>query len=186
MKRKRTSAKEDWIRQGLQILVEFGEKSLTIENLLSRMKLTKGSFYHHFKDREDYIKELIESWKSTMTVKIIESLHGLKDAQSMYKALEDSIERTFSPEIEIAFRNWAQKSPYIAEIVAEVDTWRTITIENIVALQGIKKAQCWLLARFAYSAFIGGLFVRPVADRKEQRKWSDLFWSILIEWKKID
>ncbi len=46
-----------WFEQGFEILKTKGAADLTIENLTTRLNKTKGSFYHHFKSRNNYFEK---------------------------------------------------------------------------------------------------------------------------------
>ena len=44
--------REDWLEQGLAVLVQAGVEALTIDGMCQRLGVTKGSFYYHFQNRE--------------------------------------------------------------------------------------------------------------------------------------
>ena len=60
-------SKETWIKKGLKVLAESGAASLTIKGLSFRLNVTKGSFYHHFKNRIVFINEMLEYWENQLT-----------------------------------------------------------------------------------------------------------------------
>lgn len=53
----RKIAEEDWITEGLRLLAEPGKDRLRIQTLADRLQVTKGSFYHHFRDRQQFMAE---------------------------------------------------------------------------------------------------------------------------------
>ena len=54
------STKQRLIDAGLRMLLEHGYNSLGIQALLTATKTPKGSFYHHFKDKEDFALKVID------------------------------------------------------------------------------------------------------------------------------
>lgn len=66
------STKQRLIDAGLRMLLEQGYNSLGIQALLSATKIPKGSFYHHFKDKEDFALKVIDAY--------IEEVHAGLDA----------------------------------------------------------------------------------------------------------
>ncbi|CAG0952441.1 partial Tetracycline repressor protein class A from transposon 1721, partial [Rhodocyclaceae bacterium] len=52
-----------WTRAALDILAEKGLDGIRVEVLAKRLKVTKGSFYWHFKDRRDLLDAVLETWK---------------------------------------------------------------------------------------------------------------------------
>ena len=54
--------KQDWLGEGRFVLGQDGVTGLTIDGLAKKLGLTKGSFYHHFKNGQDYQQELVAFW----------------------------------------------------------------------------------------------------------------------------
>ena len=64
--------KQRLIEAGLRMLLERGYNSLGVQALLDETGIPKGSFYHHFKDKEDFALQVIEAY--------IGEVHGVLDA----------------------------------------------------------------------------------------------------------
>jgi TetR/AcrR family transcriptional repressor of nem operon len=58
------STKQRLIDAGLRMLLEQGYNSLGIQALLTATGTPKGSFYHHFKDKEDFALKVIDAYIS--------------------------------------------------------------------------------------------------------------------------
>ena len=56
------STKQRLIDAGLRMLLQQGYNSLGIQALLTETKTPKGSFYHHFKDKEDFALKVIDAY----------------------------------------------------------------------------------------------------------------------------
>jgi TetR/AcrR family transcriptional repressor of nem operon len=56
------STKQRLIDAGLRMLLEQGYNSLGIQALLTATETPKGSFYHHFKDKEDFALQVIDAY----------------------------------------------------------------------------------------------------------------------------
>lgn len=56
------STKQRLIDAGLRMLLEQGYNSLGIQALLTATEIPKGSFYHHFKDKEDFALKVIDAY----------------------------------------------------------------------------------------------------------------------------
>ena len=54
------STKQRLIDAGLRLLLEQGYNSLGIQALLDATDTPKGSFYHHFKDKEDFALQVLD------------------------------------------------------------------------------------------------------------------------------
>lgn len=51
---------EDWIKKGIELFSQGGIDALNVEKMAKILNCTKGSFYHHFKSRENYIDQILE------------------------------------------------------------------------------------------------------------------------------
>lgn len=56
------STKQRLIDAGLRMLLEQGYNSLGIQALLTATETPKGSFYHHFADKEDFALKVIDAY----------------------------------------------------------------------------------------------------------------------------
>ncbi len=54
--------KQRLIDAGLSMLLEHGYHDLGIQALLAETRTPKGSFYHHFKDKEDFALQVIDQY----------------------------------------------------------------------------------------------------------------------------
>lgn len=56
------ATKQRLIDAGLRLLLEQGYNSLGIQALLDATDTPKGSFYHHFKDKEDFALQVLDAY----------------------------------------------------------------------------------------------------------------------------
>lgn len=56
------STKQRLIETGLGMLLEHGYNDLGVQALLDATGIPKGSFYHHFKDKEDFALQVIDAY----------------------------------------------------------------------------------------------------------------------------
>ena len=73
---------EDWLKLALETLDNEGIHKVNVEYLARQLKVTKGSFYWHFKNRESLLKEMLNYWTETLTTDVIQrSRQNSKDAK---------------------------------------------------------------------------------------------------------
>jgi len=116
-------SKKDWFDAGLKVLSEFGLGSLTIEKLTGDLGVTKGSFYHHFHNVEDFQRGLITYWGD----QYISTSSGMPDDPDELTLLLDNImEESFAglTEPELTIRVWALQDAMVRSIVEQVDKVR--------------------------------------------------------------
>jgi TetR/AcrR family transcriptional repressor of nem operon len=60
------STKQRLIDAGLRMLLQQGYNSLGIQALLDETGTPKGSFYHHFKDKEDFALQVLDAYMTAV------------------------------------------------------------------------------------------------------------------------
>ena len=60
----------DYFDAGMEFLAIGGVQSVTIANLCARLRVTKGSFYHHFQSGDQFKIELLAHWASACTQQV--------------------------------------------------------------------------------------------------------------------
>jgi AcrR family transcriptional regulator len=69
----------DWVVEALETLRRESIVGVSVENIARSMGVTKGSFYYHFKDKEELVDWLLEYWETELTDKVnthVSHLHG--------------------------------------------------------------------------------------------------------------
>ena len=56
--------REDWLRAARLALLRGGVEAVRVEKLARDLDVTKGSFYWHFKDRDELLDLLLREWES--------------------------------------------------------------------------------------------------------------------------
>jgi AcrR family transcriptional regulator len=79
--------KSSWLKLGIQTLDQKGWKELKINDLCQQLQVTKGSFYHWFKSKQDYEWQVLEFWKQRFTTSFIEVAEKGKDSREKLSLL---------------------------------------------------------------------------------------------------
>jgi AcrR family transcriptional regulator len=59
----RQLGREDWIAAGLDVLEAEGWQALRVQPVARRLGVSKGSFYWHFDDRNDWCDAVLAYWE---------------------------------------------------------------------------------------------------------------------------
>ena len=117
-----------WTQAALDTLADEGVTGIRVEVLAKRLHVTKGSFYWHFKDRQDLLAGVLETWKDGRIRDIIKQTRpepGKAEAQIFHVIDVYSASRNKKGIlIELAMREWARRDAQAAATVEEVDAWR--------------------------------------------------------------
>jgi len=148
--------RRDWIEAALDVLADKGLDGLRVEALAKGFKVTKGSFYWHFKDRQDLLAAVLDNWKEGRIRDVSrqaaatpgherEQLHRVIDVYSAARNRKGVW-------IELAIRDWARHDAAAAAIVEEVDAWRLDCTRRLFVACGFSEdeAQSRSLLLYAY------------------------------------
>lgn len=146
--------KDTWLDEGLKILEESGPGSLTIDNLVTRTGKTKGSFYHHFKNRNQYIEAILAHYEEKVTLEI---LHKVQKESGKIERLKKLTELVFqiSSKLELAIRAWALYEPIAKEFQDRIDQKRLNHLKSIYLSSNVDESQAQTMALKNYSIYIG-------------------------------
>ena len=127
--------RNNWLETGLNLLATEGEKALTIERLCQVANRTKGSFYHHFKNRDEFINALLQYWQSEHTSRIISTVEQLDDLNERRQKL-DRLAASLDSQIERAIRNWACGDERVQQALKSVDEKRINYLAKLIGELG--------------------------------------------------
>src|ERR671922_6013 len=72
-------SRERWIAAALDALADGGMAAVAVEPLAARLGVTKGSFYWHFRDRDELLTAALQEWERTGTEELIKRLDQIAD-----------------------------------------------------------------------------------------------------------
>lgn len=105
------------------ILAEEGYGALKQARVCAHLGVTTGSFYHSFKNWEQFTVALLTDWHLQRTTVLIELAKQERDpVETMERLLASSLELQHSSEA--AIRVWAGTDPYVASVQISVDEER--------------------------------------------------------------
>lgn len=173
-----TIDREAWLREGLSVLTELGIDGLTIETLSRRLRITKGSFYHHFTGRGEYVQELLKYWESENTLKISRLAGEIEDPLERIRELIRATSR-LPYEPEVAVRAWALRDPLVKAYQKRVDRLRLEHLEQVHLLLTGDRDRARVGACLAYAVLIGSQQLVPaIHGKKLRRLFEELLWGL--------
>lgn len=156
--------RKDWLETGLHLLGAEGEKAVTIERLCQVANRTKGSFYHHFKNRDEFTNALLEYWQSEYTDRIILIVEQLDDLNERRRKL-DRLAASLDSQIEWAIRKWSGSDERVQQALKRVDEKRINYLAKLIGELGQPDREvAFELAIIEYAIFVGLQHLFPNAD----------------------
>ncbi|NOD95274.1 TetR family transcriptional regulator [Ruegeria sp. HKCCD4884] len=126
-----------WLATAIEVLSKEGQAKLRTEHIAKALGVTRGSFYHHFKNRDEFVFALVDFWAQTFTEQTNANVDGQElsaDRRLLY--LMRLIRDNRLDKYDIAFRSWAAQEPAVAEKVREVDRLRYEFVAELFAEMG--------------------------------------------------
>jgi len=174
----------DWIRTAMEAIVEGGVSAVAVEPLAASLGATKGSFYHHFENRDALIAAVLEDWERSQTEVVIERLGLLPDPGERLRAVMASALADRAGGVRDAALLGAATHPLVKPVVERVTTRRLAYITDTYVQLGFPKAQARRRALLLYSSYVGLFdFVRVGAqnlDDAEFRAYAKEVLAIVV------
>ena len=146
--------KKDWFEKGMKLLASDGFQKITIDNMCTILKVTKGSFYHHFPNMEGYVEALMKYWMEKNTVDFIngtEAITGINEKHSRLNELVSSA----SQKVEQVIRAWSFSNETVRQNVQQVDEMRMKYLVDLNIQAGMDSKEAQNYSILEYGALVG-------------------------------
>lgn len=167
---RKTLSRTDWLDAALRALEKGGVEAVKVLPLASALGTSRGSFYWHFRDRDDLLQSVLAHWEETLTEAVIARARELDDTpQNRFLALLEEVVVRRRGRYDPAVRAWALYDPDAARVVRRVDRTRITFITSLFRDMGFPQSASETRARVAYSYMLGDhqvLYKEPSAKRR--------------------
>lgn len=167
----------DWFAPAFELLAADGPEALTIAGLCRRLRVTKGSFYHHFSGMPEFVDALLRHWEDGFA-SILDEVAGVSDAARRFELTAQHV-HSMPHDAEAALRAWGYRDRAVGSAVARMDRARAQNYANTLALVIDDPERCRLLASMGTAVLIGlQMSDRPVDP--------DRFLRVGLEWARTN
>lgn len=173
-----------WTEAATEVLVDQGIDHVRVDVLAQRLGVTRGSFYWHFRDREELLRSVLAAWRLTATEGLtarLEQAHADPREQ-----LHDVLTLPFrgraatrAARIELAIRAWARRDDMARHAVDEADASRIGYISQLFSALGFPVAQARQRGFLLYSYLVGESLM-PSISTPSQRQARSAFVEQLL------
>lgn len=150
---------QQWIDAATEILAAGSVDGIRVEVLAKSLGVTKGSFYWHFRDRNDLLARLLAHWRDGRIADITRhaaSPPGRERDQALKLIELYSANRSRKGiAIELAIRGWARKDQNAARAVEEVDVVRLDLAGRLLAASGFPEPEARARSLLLYAYVFG-------------------------------
>jgi AcrR family transcriptional regulator len=173
--------RQDWLNIGIQTLIEKGIEAVRVEPLAKLLNVTRGSFYWHFKNRDDLLEEILHEWEARNTRSIIEQIEGLDCVPNAKLLSLFEIAAEDDNLLEKAVRVWSVNDARAAMAIARIDQQRLDYLQNLFLQLGFSEIDSKVRAQIAYSVRLGWFVMASSSYASERLMEIRLVHAILTQ-----
>jgi AcrR family transcriptional regulator len=116
--------RDDWISGAWDMLGENGLDGVRVEPLARRLGVTKGSFYWHFKDRQQLMDALLDRWFSIWDDQMLPDMEEAANPADRIWALFESVVGRVTRGQTVSLRMMSHSDADVARRIEERDAQR--------------------------------------------------------------
>lgn len=169
--------------KGLQVLSTKGYGSLRLEYLCEQLSVTRGSFYHHFEDMNEYVDKLMEHWEAGLNA-IMDNVAKTDVAPLERLNLLQNKVFDISAKEEVVIRAWATFNPTVTKYIRRIDRKRIDFITELYIEEGFSEHSADTTARIEYAMYIGVQNLHFNGSKRETKNLYQDFEYVLIKYGK--
>ena len=152
---RRPLSSADWIGAALEVIVEDGLGGVAVEPLAVRLGATKGSFYHHFPNRDALIVAMLEDWERSETEVVIARLELIPDPAERLRAVMAAALADQPGGVRDAALVGSASHPLVKPAVARVTERRLSYIARAYSELGASPKEARRRALLFYGSYLG-------------------------------
>jgi AcrR family transcriptional regulator len=155
--------RKDWIAAALARFSDHGIEAVRVETLARVLAVSKGSFYWHFRDRNELLEQILLSWESAEVAWIDAAEAG--SAAARWAAI---VARTADRErirTEVAIRSWARRDVAVALRISALERKKAALIAGVLRDVGFPPATAESWSQIVLLVCLGWLD-RATRDRQ--------------------
>lgn len=173
---------QDWIDAGQRMLIDEGIAGLKVDRLASRLGVSRGGFYHHFSDRDEFLDQLVRHWEATCRflpdapppVRPVEAIAWFDGAIARLIASDG-----YDDHFDLAVREWARADTRVTWAVERTDRQRIDMLQKFFEAIGYRGEHAATRARIFYYHQIGYYAIGVRQNIAERRRNAELYIDIL-------
>jgi AcrR family transcriptional regulator len=172
--------KEDWVKEGLELLREKGIHAVKVEVLARRLGVTKGSFYGYFLNRYALLQEMLDHWERVLTLDVINAVSNLEGelCEQLLKIL-DIVDDHGAEDMDKSMTSWAFRDERAKTVVNRVIRNRIDFMRGLFIQRGFSDEAAELRARLMHSFVCGDRFYPLACEPKNSSERKEIIQSFV-------
>jgi AcrR family transcriptional regulator len=152
---KKRLSEADWIEAAIEGLLSEGPSAFRVKRLASRLGVTPGSFYWHFRDRDDLRERVLQHWRDRMLRGAAAAGQMAGKGAEQIRTLPSILVSRRLPDLDAAMRAWGRQDAVVARAVADADELRIRVMAAMFREAGLSEGRARQRARILWCFFLG-------------------------------
>lgn len=173
---------DDWVLAARRTLVRDGVGEVKVDRLARELKVTRGSFYWHFENRQALLDALLKHWREQNTEPFLRVIRGSDETALQQLASFTRIwldEKIFDPAFDSSVRDWARTSEQVARAVRAADNARLRVLTKIFTDLGYAAQEAMVRARITYYHQVGYYAMHITESQARRRELFSAYFEVL-------
>lgn len=165
------------------MLVARGVERVRVEALARTLRITRGSFYWHFRSRKALLDSLLEDWRVRNTAPFLAAAADeRRSGEDKFRAIVNVWldESEYDPAYDAAIREWARTSAPVANLVRRVDRRRIALLAGICRELGCDPQEAEIRARITYFHQVGYYALGLKESDRTRRRLAPIYTRVLL------
>ena len=161
----------DWIAAATHVLRDKSIDAVRVDVLAKVLNVTRGSFYWHFKDRNDLLERVLQRWRDAATEQIIERFEKTPPLQRIGEFLTLPFRGQTaqnSASIELAIRAWARRDALARQAVETINSYRLAYVAQCFGELGFSTEEAKMRAFVVYGYMVSEALLRQQGSESER------------------
>ncbi|WP_163513232.1 TetR/AcrR family transcriptional regulator [Fodinicola acaciae] len=148
---------QDWVRAALKAIAEGGLSAVAVEPLARTLGVTKGSFYAHYRSRDELIEAALAEWVRSHGNEGLADYAAIADPEQRLRQLLTTVVHAvqpLAPSVHLSLLG-DRMDPRVRDAVSEVNQARLQLLTRTYRELGLPPKRAASRARVAYAAILG-------------------------------
>ena len=165
----------EWLEEALDAVARMGRGPSSIDELVAEVGVTKGSFYWHFTNRDDFLESLLTYWVEELTARVADQVRRLEGSpEDRLLAVAENITASQRARYDVAMHAWAQREARVATAVEQAEAIRFRTVRALFAEMGFRGDELEMRTRTFVTVYS---FDQGLRDQPSEKKRAQLVKS---------
>ena len=172
---------DKWLAAAIKTMIAEGLEAVRIDRLATQLDISRGSFYHHYKDRDALLRAVLDHYVQINHQNLVAMLPALQGTpkDKLWVLWTATASQEFR-DYDWAVRMWGMHDAHVAEVLNRIDVKRMEVMIGLFRELGFNADEAWIRAALAYHGSLGDrAYFAPFPALEKRLQWRRIALEIL-------